>query len=82
MIQEKDISVISARHLQGNINKFMMILCDPASERAVLAGICSYGEEAYLDIADIVQESTFTIDSNGTIFNALKESVNSNIGQR
>lgn len=50
----------------------MMILCDPASERAVLAGICSYGEEAYLDIADIVQESTFTIDSNGVIFKCLK----------
>ena len=49
-----------------------MILCDPASERAVLAGICSYGEEAYLDIADIIQESTFTIDSNGIIFRCLK----------
>jgi replicative DNA helicase len=49
-----------------------MILCDPASERAVLAGICSYGEEAYLDIADIVQESTFTIDSNGIIYKCLK----------
>lgn len=49
-----------------------MILCDPASERAVLAGICLYGEEAYLDIADIIQESTFTIDSNGIIFKCLK----------
>lgn len=50
----------------------MMILCDPASERAVLAGICSYGEEAYLDIADIIQESTFTIDSNAVIYKCLK----------
>ena len=50
----------------------MMILCDTASERAVLAGICTYGEEAYLDIADIVQESTFTIDSNAIIFKCLK----------
>lgn len=49
-----------------------MILCDPASERAVLSGICSYGEEAYLDIADIIQESTFTIDSNATIYQCLK----------
>lgn len=49
-----------------------MVLCDPASERAVLAGICSYGEEAYLDIADIVQESTFTIDSNAVIYKCLK----------
>jgi replicative DNA helicase len=49
-----------------------MILCDPASERAVLAGICIYGEEAYLDIADIIQESTFSIDSNSIIFKCLK----------
>ena len=39
-----------------------MILCDPAAERAVLAGICTYGESAYLDVADIVQEISFTID--------------------
>ena len=50
-----------------------MILCDPAAERAVLAGICSYGEAAYLDIADIVQETSFTIDSNGIIFKCLKK---------
>jgi replicative DNA helicase len=49
-----------------------MILCDPASERAVLAGICRYGEDAYLDVADIVQESSFTIDSNGIIYKCLK----------
>jgi replicative DNA helicase len=50
-----------------------MILCDPAAERAVLAGICKYGEEAYLDIADIVQASSFTIDSNSMVFKCLKE---------
>lgn len=50
-----------------------MILCDPASERAVLAGICNYGEDAYLDVADIVQESSFTIDSNTIIFRCLKQ---------
>jgi replicative DNA helicase len=49
-----------------------MILCDPASERAVLAGICRYGEDAYLDVADIVQESSFTIDSNSIIYKCLK----------
>lgn len=49
-----------------------MILCDPASERAILAGICRYGEDAYLDVADIVQESSFTIDSNGIIYKCLK----------
>lgn len=50
-----------------------MILCDPAAERAVLAGICKYGEEAYLDIADIIQASSFTIDSNAMVFKCLKE---------
>jgi replicative DNA helicase len=49
-----------------------MILCDPAAERAVLAGVYNYGESAYLDIADIIQESSFTIDSNGLIFKCLK----------
>lgn len=50
-----------------------MILCDPAAERAVLAGICTYGEAAYLDIADIVQDTSFTIDSNSIIFKCLKK---------
>jgi len=49
-----------------------MILCDPASERAVLAGICQYGEDAYLDTVDIIQESSFTIDSNNVIYKCIK----------
>lgn len=49
-----------------------MILCDVAAERAVLSGICNYGETAYLDIADIIQDSSFTIDSNSIIFKCLK----------
>lgn len=50
-----------------------MILSDPSAERAILAGICLYGDEAYYDIADIVQESSFTIDSNSIIFKCLKK---------
>lgn len=57
-----------------------MILCDPAAERAVLAGICSYGENAYLDIADILQESSFTVDSNTIIFKCLKHLCENNHG--
>jgi replicative DNA helicase len=49
-----------------------MILADPSAERAVLSGIAKYGEELYLDIADILQESSFTIDSNKLIFQCLK----------
>lgn len=49
-----------------------MILCDTAAERAVLAGVCKYGEDAYLDIADIIQDTTFTVDSNKIIFQCIK----------
>jgi replicative DNA helicase len=48
------------------------MLSDTASERAILAGICRYGEDAYLDVADIVQESSFTINSNKIIYQCLK----------
>ena len=49
-----------------------MILCDTSAERAVLAGICKYGEDAYLDVADIIQETSFTVDSNKIIYQCLK----------
>ena len=49
-----------------------MILADPSAERAVLSGICKYGESLYLDIADILQEASFTIDSNKLIFGCIK----------
>lgn len=50
----------------------MMVLCDTAAERAVLAGICKYGEDAYLDIADVLKDTSFTIDSNKIIFQCIK----------
>ena len=49
-----------------------MILCDPSAERAVLSGLLSFGETVFLDINDIVQESTFTIDSNQFIYKCCK----------
>jgi replicative DNA helicase len=49
-----------------------MILCDPSAERAVLSGLLSFGENVFLDISDIVQESAFTIDSNQFIFKCCK----------
>ena len=49
-----------------------MILCDPSSERAVLSAILHHGEDAFLDIADLIQESSFTVDSNQIIFKCLK----------
>jgi replicative DNA helicase len=49
-----------------------MILSDPAAERAVLAGVCKYGTEAYYDVADIINENTFTVDSNSVIYSCVK----------
>jgi replicative DNA helicase len=49
-----------------------MILSDTAAERAVLAGLCRHGSEAYFDIADIVDANTFTIESNSIIFSCIK----------
>lgn len=49
-----------------------MILRDVAAERAVLAGICQYGPDAFLDIADIVSEESFAGD-NARVFSCLKK---------
>src|SRR5690554_3664639 len=50
----------------------LLILSDPSSERAVLAGICSHGPDAYFDVADLLSEKTFTIDSNAVIYKCIR----------
>jgi replicative DNA helicase len=50
-----------------------MILADPSAERAILSGICKFGEEAYLEISDIIQASSFTVDSNAIIYQCIKK---------
>lgn len=50
-----------------------MILSDPSAERALLSIICKYGDDAYLDISDIISESSFTIDSNKYIYQCIKK---------
>ena len=52
---------------QNNFN-----LSDTAAERAFLAGIFTYGSTAYFDVADIVSEKTFTVDSNMAIYKCIK----------
>ena len=49
-----------------------MILSDAPAERAVLAAICRYGSEAYYDVSDIVDEQSFTIDSNSMLYACVK----------
>jgi replicative DNA helicase len=49
-----------------------MILQDLPAERAILSGICRYGSSALFDVADIIEENTFTIESNMSIYSCLK----------
>lgn len=55
-----------------------MILSDPPSERAILAGICRYGSDAYYDVHDIIDEKSFTINSNSIIYSCLKKIMTDN----
>jgi replicative DNA helicase len=45
---------------------------DVAAERAILAGVCRYGIDAYYDVADLVEPNSFTLDSNQIIYSCLK----------
>lgn len=49
-----------------------MINQNLAAERAVLAGICRYGSEAYYDVCDLIRESTFTDDSKQIIYKCMR----------
>lgn len=50
----------------------MGALQDIAAERAVLSGLCRYGSECYHDVADILNDTTFTIEYNKCLFDCLK----------
>jgi replicative DNA helicase len=58
-----------------------MILCDPSAERAVLSGLIQYGEKAFLEVSDLIQEATFTIDSNQFIFKCVRSILENNPSQ-
>ena len=51
----------------------MEVLSDVASERAVLAGIFRFSSDAYLDTADIIDENTFTINTNIVLYKCFKK---------
>lgn len=53
-----------------------MELTNVASERAVLAGICTHGIDCYLDVEAFLEEATFTIDFNKVMFKCLKHIIN------
>jgi len=48
------------------------MLSDPSAERALLATICKYGDEVFVEVSDLISENTFTIDSNKIIYLCLK----------
>jgi replicative DNA helicase len=51
---------------------------DVAAERAVLAGICTYGSDAYLEICDFVKVDSFSVESNQVIFKCLNHILKDN----
>lgn len=53
-----------------------MELSNVASERAVLAGICSYGIDCYLDVEAFLEEETFTVDFNKVMYKCIKHTIN------
>lgn len=55
-----------------------MILSDPSAERALLSTICQYGDEVFLEVNDLISDSTFTVDSNKIIYQCLKHVLGQN----
>lgn len=49
-----------------------MILQDLPAERAILAGIFRYGSDALYDVSDLIQETSFTDESNSVLYSCLK----------
>lgn len=47
-------------------------LANVAAERAVLAGICKYGTDAYIELENLLDESTFTVNNNKILFKCVK----------
>ena len=43
-------------------------ISNPASERVVLSGIIKHGSEAFIDVDDIIDVSTFTLEQNKIIY--------------
>jgi len=47
------------------------VLCDIASERAVLSGLYQYGLECYLEVEEILQSESFVDSSNQVIYSCI-----------
>lgn len=49
-----------------------------AAERAVLAGLCQYNQDIYVDVKEIVSSSCFTTNNNQIVYSALDSILGSN----
>lgn len=49
------------------------VVADIGSERAVLSGLCQYGKNGLIDIADIITIDTFTNENNKALYNCLSK---------
>lgn len=54
-------------------------VADIGAERAVLAGICQYGQSSYLDVADIINKNTFTVEHAQHIYECIDRLCKSDI---
>ena len=61
--------------MSKKINK--STLQDAAAERAVLAGLCQYGLDCYLDI-DFITADHFNDEMNQILFNCIHKSISNN----
>lgn len=48
-------------------------------ERAVLAGICQFGKDAFYDVSDIVKTSSFLSENNQALYKCLESIIESNL---
>lgn len=58
-----------------NVSKVGRPLQDPGAETAILAGICKFGKDAYIDVSELVSERTFTVEENKILFKCLEQSL-------
>lgn len=58
----------------------MSELMDVAAERAVLAGICQFGNDCYVDVVDIITPNSFTFESNQAVYKCLQHLLENNNG--
>ena len=46
---------------------------NPASERAIIAGLIKHGMEAFIDVDDIIDTNVFTLEENQILYSCLKK---------